>query len=598
MRTEFYKKLDKIKQDSLQLEAYKANDSTVVLAGPGSGKTTILTLKVMKLLSEKIQEPRGIACVTYSKEAAREFKDRLTKLGIPSRKNIFLGTVHSFCLKEVIKPFAKLYPKYNIPYPVKLISERKKNIIFNKLVKTKEIDIDVLKMDRERTREIEGLSKISTEPNEVALEIADEYESELENEGFMDFISIVKYATKLIQNESYVRACLEAKFPWIIIDEYQDLGKPLHEMILSLITDTKMKYFAVGDPDQSIYDFQGASPKYLVELGNIFSKHTIKLINNYRSAQQIINASEIVLGETRNYISNGALKDFPAQIDFVTCEREIFDQCEEILKRIREDYAKGIPYHEMAILCGNKYQISDVCNFLQENKIDFYISKHPFDISDVIKWLQKCAGWVIGQNISFDEIFIFWKELKANTELLVDEKIIKLKRELYIILLESEKFCENLHKWLNYIIDKLCINKILDELDTYPDENQNLQKLEKSLNMTPYKEYTLLDFYNMTKPENQVVVSTRHGSKGLEFDVTYMIGMEEGSFPYYNCSKIEEEESYRICFVCVSRARKKCVLLYSKIITLQTKNGPWEKHCKPNRFWKMLSEQYKKIEKH
>lgn len=589
MREMFYKKLEQIKKDSLQLEAYEANDSTVVLAGPGSGKTTILTLKVIRLLSEKIQEPRGIACVTYSREAAREFKDRLSKLGIPNRKNIFLGTVHSFCLKEVIEPFAKLYPRYNIPYPIKLISEKKKNIIFGNLVKAKGKDIDILKMDRERTREIEGLSQINTELDELALEIATEYEKELESEGLMDFISIVKYATKLIQNEDYVRNCLEAKFPWIIIDEYQDLGKPLHEMILALITNTKMKYFAVGDPDQSIYDFQGASPEYLIELGNLFSTHTIKLINNYRSAPKIINASEIVLGQTRSYISNGPLKDFLAKIEFVTCEREILDQCEEIIKRIREDNAKGIPYHEMAILCGNKYQISHVCNFLQENKIDFYVSKHSFDISDVVKWFQKCAGWVIREDISFDEIFLFWKELNMNIELLIDEKVIKLKRELYNLLLESKKYRESLPKWLNYINDKLCINQLLDKLDIYPDENQNLQKLKSSLNVLPYKEYTLFDFYSMTKPENQVIVSTRHGSKGLEFDVIYMIGMEEGGFPYYNCNKIEEEESYRICFVCVSRARKKCVLLYSQIVTLQTRNGPWEKTCVPNRFWKMLS---------
>lgn len=589
MRKAFYRKLDQIKQDPLQLEAYEANDNTVVLAGPGSGKTTILTLKVMRLLSEKISEPRGIACVTYSREAAREFKDRLAKLGLPNRKNVFLGTVHSFCLKEIIEPFAKLYPEYNIPFPIKLVSEKKKNIIFSKLKEIKRTDIDILKMDRERTREIEGLSQINTEANEIASEIAAEYEKELESQGLIDFISIVKYATKLIQNEEYIRNCLEAKFPWIIIDEYQDLGKPLHEMVLSLITNTEIKYFAVGDPDQSIYDFQGASPEYLMELGSLFSINTIKLINNYRSAQQIINASEIVLGQSRNYISNGPLKEFSAEIEFVTCEREIAEQCEEVVKRIRKDYVKGMPYHEMAILCGNKYQIADVCKVLQENEIDFYVSKHSFDISDIVKWLQKCSGWVIEQNVSFDEIYLFWEELNRNIELLIDEKIIKLKRELYSLLLESEQYCESLQKWLKYVTDELGISQLLNKIDTYPDENENLEKLKNSLEVLPYRGYTLLDFYSMTTPENQVVVSTRHGSKGLEFDVIYMIGMEEGSFPYYNCSKSEEEESYRICFVCVSRARKRCVLLNSKIITLQTRNGPWEKSCIPNRFWEMLN---------
>lgn len=589
MRDEFYRKLEQIKKDPLQLEAYEANDSMVVLAGPGSGKTTILTLKVMRLLSENIREPRGIACVTYSREASREFKERLNILGLPNRKNVFLGTVHSFCLKEVIEPFAKLYPSYNIPLPIKLVSERKKDGIFSKLKKTKKIDIDILKMDRERTRDIEGLSKINTEHNQIASEIAIEYEKALKSEGLIDFISIVKYSTKLIQNEEYIRECLEAKFPWIIIDEYQDLGKPLHEMILSLITNTKIKYFAVGDPDQSIYDFQGASPQYLMELGKFFSNHTIRLINNYRSAQPIIDASEIVLGQSRGYISNGPLKSFLAKIEFVTCERGISEQCAEIIKRIKIDYDNGIPYHEMAILCGNKYQIANVCRILHENKIPFYVSKHPFDISDIVKWLQKCAGWVIKEDVSFEEVFSFWEELNRNIELIVDEKIIKLKRQLYNLLLDSRQYWKDLNGWLEYVIYELRLSEILVNIDIYPDEIKNLEKLKNSLEVLPYKKYNILDFYNMTTPKNQVIVSTRHGSKGLEFDVTYMIGMEEGSFPYYKCNKSEEEESYRICFVCISRARKKCVLLYSKIITVKTKSGSWEKNCSPNRFWKMLS---------
>ncbi|MDD3725141.1 MAG: UvrD-helicase domain-containing protein, partial [Bacteroidales bacterium] len=96
----YLEKLEQIKKDDKQLEAYNSGDSTVVIAGPGSGKTTVLTLKIMKLLLEDIKEPRGLACVTFSREAAREFKERLYKLGYCERKNVFLGTVHSFCMSE------------------------------------------------------------------------------------------------------------------------------------------------------------------------------------------------------------------------------------------------------------------------------------------------------------------------------------------------------------------------------------------------------------------------------------------------------------------------------------------------------------------
>ncbi len=590
MKAYFYEKLNQICSDNQQKEAYMANHSMVVLAGPGSGKTTVLTLKVMRLLTEKITEPRGLACVTYSREATREFKDRLIKLGLPNRKNIYLGTVHGFCLKEVIAPFAELYPQYRIPTPIKILSEKKKNAIFEKIKEDSGIDMDILKMDKERTQEIEGLSDIVHEPNPQASQIAILYENEIRERGFLDYISIVKYATILIQKEAFIRNCLEAKFPWIIIDEYQDLGKPLHEMILALITNTKIKYFAVGDPDQSIYDFQGASPAYLLELESKFTKHSLRLTNNYRSASKIVKASEVVLGKKRNYRSSGDWRNYNAEIQFITCEAEMETQYNQIVKSIIENYEQGIPYHEMAILCANKYQISNVCKVLKDNEIQFYISKHPFDNSDIIKWFQKCAGWVVGQAQPFEELFKFWKEINREKEILVDEKIIKFKKMLYNVLTQSKQKIDTLQIWIKYIVDELGIIKLLETNNYYPDEKDNIKKLLECLGSYPYINYNLLDFYNMGTPHNQVVVSTRHGSKGLEFDIIYMIGMEEGNFPNYKCSKAEEEESYRICFVCISRARKKCILLRSKYITIPTKNGLWYKEFSPCRFWRMLEQ--------
>ena len=126
----YEKKLREIESDSMQWSAYNASDNAVVVAGPGSGKTTVLTLKVMELLENTIKEPRGLACLTYSTEAAREFKERLKKLGLVKRKNVYLGTVHGFCLSEIITPFSTLYPKYKIPDPIRIISESEKKRLF------------------------------------------------------------------------------------------------------------------------------------------------------------------------------------------------------------------------------------------------------------------------------------------------------------------------------------------------------------------------------------------------------------------------------------------------------------------------------------
>ena len=291
-------KLKQIEADELQLKAYNSEGNTVVLAGPGSGKTTVLTMKVIRLLSESIHPPRGLACLTYSREAAREFQERLKLMGLKKRKNVFLGTVHSFCLKEILIPFSRLYPKYGIPNPIKIISTSEKNKLFKEIKDSLGFEyLKIEEMDKERTRDITGYSKINIPSYDVALKTAIAFEDRLLQEGYIDYISMVKNATILIQNEEYVRRSLEAKFPWLVIDEYQDLGKPLHEMVLGLLSNTKIKLFAVGDPDQSIYDFQGASPEYLIELSKWekIDSYT-RFTNNYRSALEIIDGSETVLG--------------------------------------------------------------------------------------------------------------------------------------------------------------------------------------------------------------------------------------------------------------------------------------------------------------
>lgn len=153
-----------------------------------------------------------------------------------------------------------MYPQYRIPNPIRIISDKDRKRLFDYI--PNEGQCNMTDMDKERTRDIQGISRVAIESYDVALKAAIEFEDALLKDGRIDFISMVKLAVKLIQNESYVRKSLEARFPWVIVDEYQDLGKPLHEIVLALLDLTNIKVFAVGDGDQSIYDFQGAAPDF------------------------------------------------------------------------------------------------------------------------------------------------------------------------------------------------------------------------------------------------------------------------------------------------------------------------------------------------
>ncbi len=592
----FYKKIKQIEKDELQLEAYNSKGNTVVLAGPGSGKTTVLTLKVMKLLNELIHPPRGLACLTYSREAAREFQDRLKLMGLEKRQNVFLGTVHSFCLSEILTPFSRLYPEYNIPYSIKIISNSEKNKLFSEVkssIGDQGLKID--EMDKERTRDIDGFSKIHIPSYAVALQAAIIFEKRLIEEGYFDYISMVKSATLLIQKEEYIRKALEAKFPWLIIDEYQDLGKPLHEMVLGLLSDTNIKIFAVGDADQSIYDFQGAAPEYLRELST-WNKigNCINLLHNYRSAKGIIDASEIVLAEKRNYIPKGELKDYKADIDFYVCEEDMFEQYIKAIELIKECKQQGVPYHEIAILAGYQNQLKELSRICIANNIPFYLAKQDFDRSDFVKWLESCASWISNSTgSSFDDIYQYWEYLlNAHKYNILATNRILYKRQLYDILKKSSVFSESLKEWLDFILDSLHISNILRDSGIYPDELDNLNKLKTMVSEDPYNKYTLIQFRNLGSPENQVVLSTRHGSKGLEFDIVMILGMEKDNFPRYNCTEHEIKEAHRLCFVAVSRARKRCILIRSKFINIPTRSGDiWRKPCQPSPFWNMLYSQ-------
>lgn len=358
----FLEKLKQIKEDDLQYQAYKSEHNTVVIAGPGSGKTTVLTLKIMRLLNQSINKPRGLACLTYNNEAVREFKDKLDLMGYKKRQNVFLGTVHSFCIAEILNVFGQIY-NYNITYPIKIISDNEKKKLFETIKKEQGYEQKSFKkddMDRVRNLKIRGKSKVIVTIDKDILKVANEYENRLEKMGMMDYESIINYSTRMIQEHEYVRKCLSAKFPWILIDEYQDLGKPLHEMILSLFEYTDIKIFAVGDPDQSIYSFSGATPNYLLELRNKENIEVIELKNNYRSNQDIVDGSETVLNIKRNY-NAATRRDEKAQFYFITCEEDMNQQYEYCAKRIIPFYQKqGLELEEIAILVGNKYEAKEM----------------------------------------------------------------------------------------------------------------------------------------------------------------------------------------------------------------------------------------------
>lgn len=598
----YLEKLSRLEKDEYQKDAFESQNNTVVLAGPGSGKTTVLTLKVMHLLNGIISEPRGLACLTYSREAAREFTERLKKLGLVRGRNIFLGTVHSFCLTEILGKFSDVY-SLNIPIPIKIIPEKEKANLFEKAknnAQCKDKYFKIARMNCARMLSIAGVSNIRIDSDKEAELIANEYEKLLFQAGYIDYETIIIESTKLLQENTYVRECISAKYPWLLIDEYQDLGRPLHEMVLTLIDNTNIKFFAVGDPDQSIYGFQGAVPDYLCELAERPDVQKIVLRNNYRSNQDIIDGSEFVLDQQRGYIAK-TRKSENAVYEFIEVNDGLEEQIQYFLKKIVPRLVEAqIPYDEIAVLVGNNVECNNIAMGCQKENIPYYIVKHDFNRSDFIKWVESCASWIEGnEDVLFSEIGDFWISLISGNRsqyMTTDENLI-IRERLYKVLMQSKIYEKSLIEWFVFLRDELRFDYYLDHNVFFQNEKENIDNLMKEMSSTEYSEYGIDKFCKIGKPENQIIISTRHSSKGLEFEAVIMMGMEEDHFPNYYAKNNDRllEETNRLCFVCVSRAKRICILMRSNYYTIKKKDGElWKKRYYPSRYWTQLYTKYRK----
>ncbi len=601
MNSIFYEDLKLIQKDVEQLAAYNSMTNTVIIAGPGSGKTRVLTLKALTLAKMSINKPAGIACISFSRESVRELRKRLKQYGYMPTNKDFIGTVHSFSLQHIIKPFAHLFPQYGVKYPLRILPYEISNRLYQSVLSELKVDERMLKIgeiNRQRSLSFQGLSSIRIESSDLIMRAASIYEYKLLATEYLDFISIINIAARMVHEQEFVRRALQSRFPWLLIDEYQDLGKALHEMVLELIFNADIKIYAVGDMNQSIYGFNGGYPDFLEELTTYEDIKPIHLAANYRSTQHIIEASLETLLPTPpipKYIAQKRINE-AADFTFVVCDEEMDQQYEIIAaKIIPKLISQGVQLNEIGIITGSNYHVRCMARVLKFKQIPFYIAKWDFENSNVVVWLQDCASWCVDKkNQSFDEIFRVWERLLINhMDSRKDMSRIQLKVIFHRVLsLSREKV--TVYEWLKFITVELRIAETLKDSEMYPNEVKNLEDLINEAELHNLKDAQLGRFAKLGEPDNEITITTRHSAKGLEFEVVIMLGMEEEKFPNFSHlnNQMLLDEDQRLCYVCVSRAKKACILLRSKIYTIETRRGPWEKVYAPSRFWDVLVKKF------
>jgi len=327
-----------LKRNKRQWAAYESTGNCIVLAGPGSGKTKVLTTKLARMLEEDVSAPRGIVCMTYSSECARELTKRLARLGVRSHRNLFVGTVHSFCLQAIVLPYAHLAGMH-VPTPLTVATSAVKDKAFADALE------QVISSDENpaywRTRceayrrtVLDRKSPAWRGKDGDASRVIERYEQLLHDGGSIDFDDMMLLGLRLVEGFSWVRKAIRARYPIVVIDEYQDLGVPLHRLVLSLCfhkDESNSRLFAVGDPDQSIYGFAGAQPELLRKLSEHDDVEPVRLQLNYRSRSEIVRGGEAALGEKRDYKSasgDGGI------IEFHKCPSGLAEQAETVCKQL------------------------------------------------------------------------------------------------------------------------------------------------------------------------------------------------------------------------------------------------------------------------
>jgi DNA helicase II / ATP-dependent DNA helicase PcrA len=583
----YIKAADELRDNPGQWKAYESQCNCVVLAGPGSGKTKLLTVKMARIIHENIRAPQGIACITYSSECARELKRRLDILGIEERRNIFIGTVHGFCLNHIIRPYAKL-AGYPLPHPIRVADSLLWKEIFNDAA----IEVGIedptyldCTFERYRRTYIDRTSSEFWETSDDMPRLIQCFEENLHNAGFVDFDDMMLIGLRLVQEKSWIRQALKARFPVLVIDEYQDLGVPLHQMVLQLAFNAGIRIFAVGDPDQSIYGFNGAQPRLLRELAGHDDIEDIELSFNYRCAKKIIEGSVIALGETRDYEAKRAEN---GEIYFWKypegAERQAEAICTEIIPSILDrDHERTLG--DIVVLYLDKYDAARITAAARNYDIKYIGGDRAasYKQTPVTRWLEDCAAWCSGGwrlgKPRLSSIMKFWVGLFDNTESKLEER--NLRQRLVSYLWSHRDPERNIREWLDGVINFGLIGA-LEQRGSRTDEVESLMGLIKAI-ADPQKmgSFNVQSFGSLRGSPDHLNLVTLHGSKGLEFDAVILMGLEQGRIPKYSVQTEDEYiEERRKFYVGMTRAKREIHFVYSGWYTnsygRRFNNGPSE----------------------
>lgn len=629
--------------NDMQREAVLATEGPVlVLAGAGSGKTTVLVNRIAYMIEKKHISPYNILAITFTNKAANEMKERVSAMLGETSKNMWIGTFHSVCVKILrtcidLLGYGRDFVIYDSSDTKTLIKECLRELELDERTFPPRNVLSIIsnaKNDMIDPATFENVYKKNFRMMTVA-KVYRLYQDKLRRNNALDFDDIILNTVKILSGNVDVLLKYQDKFRYIMVDEYQDTNNVQYTLI-SLLGQGSGNICVVGDDDQSIYKFRGANVWNIMSFEEDYSDvRKIMLEQNYRSTQNILDAANAVIANNKKRMGKSlwTANISGDKIQSCTAMNE-YEEGRFIASEIKKRYDENGSFGDCAILYRTNAQSRVIEEMLMREAIPyrvlaglrFYDRKEIKDITAYLRVIlnpsddvslkriinepkRKIGNTTVekAQHIADNEgIGIFevicradkYPELKTAHKKLLEfaelmNAFIKLKnaiplRELvsrvmtdtgYMAMLEIDNSVENQTR-----IDNL--NEFMSAVTEYennPEFEGTLAEFLENISLV-----SDVDAYD--EDQDAVVMMTIHSAKGLEFPVVFIAGMEEGLFPGMRAIGSEEdiEEERRLCYVAITRAKERLYVTKTQSRTIYGHTAP----SQPSRFFKEIPDEF------
>ena len=584
----------------------------LIVAGAGSGKTRVLTTRLIHIINQKKAWPNQVLCVTFTNKAAKEMRNRVLQHIKGSSSAIpWLGTFHSISVKLLRRHAEALGYRSNFSI---LDTEDQKKLIKN-IVKSENLDakkfspqlinyhIDQWKNKGLLPKDVK-LEKSSSIIKSI-LKVYEIYQNKTKDLNAFDFGDLILFCVKLFQENKDIKEIYNNNFKYILVDEFQDTNF-IQNKWLNLLVNKSQNICCVGDDDQSIYSWRGAEIKNFLTFDKIYSKcRVFKLEQNYRSTKNILLTASNLISNNSNRVGKKLWSSADqGELVKLNCYRTGKDEAQGISDIIEQKIKNKYSLNEVSILVRAIYQTREFEERFLQLGIGYRVLGgtkfyERAEIKDAVSYLriinQKFDDLAFERVIgvpkrgvgesTLNQIYAFGK----NNKLCLEDSIIKmLEREDFKPKTKTtlKQFINMLQKWrkdsnnikhydlLKLVLDESGYSSMLKNKKDLENENrlENLKELLRAMqdydNLQSFLEHVALaTSIDQEWDGAKITLMTMHAAKGLEFDVVFLPGWEEGLFPHQK--SLEEkgdfalEEERRLAYVGITRAKKEAYLSFA-----------------------------------